>query len=102
MGLGDEVYLGLEGILGDTFFLVFVVFFKEFFDDGRELDVFGIMGYVGDVEWFLLLVLLFFLLFCLLWFLVGVWVWMLEVRKVLDSISLTGVFRLFGMCFIIG
>lgn len=56
MGLGEEAYLGpTAGSSGDTFSSVSPAPPEEQFEDGLESGAPGIKGYVGDVEWLLLL-----------------------------------------------
>lgn len=56
LGLGEEAYLDpTAGSSGDTFSSVSPAPPEEHLEEGLESDAPGIIGYVGDVEWLLLL-----------------------------------------------
>lgn len=58
LGLGEDAYLGPPaGSSGDTFSSVSAAPPEEHLDDGLESAAPGIIGYVGDAEWLLLLLL---------------------------------------------
>ena len=95
LGLGEETYLGPAGSSGDTFSSVSAAPPEEHLDDGRESEAPAIMGYVGDAEWLLLLLLPLPPLSCPSWLSAGVCVWISTVRKgsTPDRTSTTGALR---------